>query len=298
MSLAGDSSGQAYGVNDVDVAGAIDISSELASASEFSGEPQKLRGLFADTSDSTGKPKGIRRTFDLEAPDRWQTFEGMSRILMGAKAGDRMYISAPLYHSTPTALAGFTMAAGNVDLFIDPKFDPEQFLAVVEEHKITHAYIVPTMMVRMLKLPQEVKEKYDVSSLRLSGTPRESSWLTFSRLQISLQMGHLNLCGTRVLAIPVIIAGGYFMSFFIQVLDATLEVLAQAGGGGGYGGSGSGGSATHDPPRPEVSGRTPAQLCNRANPTARSAIQAANFSATRRERLHHNSICLERAESG
>jgi len=156
----------AYATSDLEVAGAIDFSPVLSSTSEYAGEPEKLRGLFAYTSGSTGKPKGIQRTFDPDAPDRWQTFEGMARILMGAQAGDRMYISAPLYHSAPTALAGFVMATGDVDLFIDPNFNPKRFLAVVQEHRITHAYIVPTMMVRLLKLPQKVKDKYDVSSLR------------------------------------------------------------------------------------------------------------------------------------
>lgn len=79
-----------------------------------------------------------------------------------------MHVAAPLYHSAPNAITQFVVAAGDVDLFVDAKFDPEDFLRCVEENRITHAYIVPTMMVRLLKLPEETRAKYDISSLRFT----------------------------------------------------------------------------------------------------------------------------------
>ena len=156
----------AYGVGSPQIDGALEITPLLVSGEEFDGEPEKLRGMFAYTSGSTGKPKGIKRSFDPEGPDQWLTYQGLARNLMGANEGDRMYVAAPLYHSAPNALSLFVLSAGDVDVYVDPKFDPERFLQVVQDHRITHAYIVPTMMIRMLKLPPEVRDKYDVSTLR------------------------------------------------------------------------------------------------------------------------------------
>ena len=157
---------EAYGAEDVAVSGAVRLPDILDTAQPFTGIPQKFRGLFAYTSGSTGRPKGIKREFNPDGPDTWDTYKMMSEIIMGATEGDRMHISAPLYHSAPNALSGFTLAAGNVDLFIDAKFESERFLDALHTHKITHAYVVPTMMVRLLKLAPEIRAKYDVSSLR------------------------------------------------------------------------------------------------------------------------------------
>ncbi len=157
-----------YGVQDAAVPGAVSMADILHTAPGYEGPAQKYRGMFAYTSGSTGKPKGIRRAFNPDGPDTWQTYAGLGRNLLGAQAGDRFYNAAPLYHSAPNALAGFVLATEDVDLFIDPKFDPELFLQTVHDHRITHAYIVPTMMVRLLKLPQTVRERYDISSLRFT----------------------------------------------------------------------------------------------------------------------------------
>ena len=47
------------------------------------------------------------------------------------------------------------------------KFDPEKTLAAIERHRVTTAYMVPTQFVRFLRLPQEIKDRYDVSSLEV-----------------------------------------------------------------------------------------------------------------------------------
>ena len=156
---------QAYKTEDVSVEGAISLAEILNTTEPYAGAPKKFRGLFAYTSGSTGRPKGIKRITDPDGPDTWDTYRALSEILMGAKAGDKMHISAPLYHSAPNALAGFCLAAEHIDIFLEPKFDSEVFLESIHTAKITHAYVVPTMMVRMLKLGPEIRDKYDVSSL-------------------------------------------------------------------------------------------------------------------------------------
>ena len=157
---------EAYGAEDVHVPGAVPLADIFEATEPYDGAPQKFRGLFAYTSGSTGRPKGIKRTYNPDGPDTWDVYKTMSEVIMGAKEGDRMHVSAPLYHSAPNALSSFTLAAGNIDLFIDAKFESERFLDALHTHKVTHAYVVPTMMVRLLKLGEDVRAKYDVSSLR------------------------------------------------------------------------------------------------------------------------------------
>jgi acyl-CoA synthetase (AMP-forming)/AMP-acid ligase II len=77
-----------------------------------------------------------------------------------------VYLSpAPLYHA---AGVNYTMAVNRVGAtaILMRKFDAENVLRLIETHRVTHAQFVPTMFVRMLKLPKSVREKYDVSSLR------------------------------------------------------------------------------------------------------------------------------------
>src|SRR5664279_1248591 len=80
--------------------------------------------------------------------------------------GDTVYLSpAPLYHSAPLVYCMATHRLGGTCVIME-SFDAEQCLALIEEHRVTHAQFVPTMFVRMLKLPEEVRSRYDLSSLR------------------------------------------------------------------------------------------------------------------------------------
>jgi long-chain acyl-CoA synthetase len=71
---------------------------------------------------------------------------------------------APLYHPAPLLVVAMTIRMGGTAIIMEP-FDPEQFLALVERHRVTHSVLAPTMFSRMLKLPEEVRRRYDVSSL-------------------------------------------------------------------------------------------------------------------------------------
>jgi long-chain acyl-CoA synthetase len=114
------------------------------------------------TSGTTGLPKGVLRypmTPEQSLQVATATLGGM-----GLKPGMSTVITAPMYHSAPNAQGLFAVALG-LELTIMPRFDPEQFLALVEEHGITHAQVVPTMFVRLLELPDELTSRYDLSSL-------------------------------------------------------------------------------------------------------------------------------------
>lgn len=117
------------------------------------------------SSGTTGRPKGIRPPFTPNTPiDEPSVLIQLAKIL--ARVGDEaVYLSpAPLYHAAPLRWC-MTFTRLGATLVIMEKFDPERYLQLVEKYKITHTQLVPTMFVKMLKLPKEVREKYDMSSL-------------------------------------------------------------------------------------------------------------------------------------
>ena len=79
-----------------------------------------------------------------------------------------MYLSpAPLYHSAPLFYCMSTMRLGGTCIVME-QFDPEQALATIEKYRVTHSQWVPTMFVRMLKLPDDARARYDVSSQKVA----------------------------------------------------------------------------------------------------------------------------------
>ncbi len=152
-----------------------EMTSLLENAKPITTGTKPFRGMFSYTSGSTGRPKGIRREVNQSQPDPYIVYEGLARTLLKLEKGDRFYIAAPIYHSAPNVLSLCCIAARDVDVYIEAKFEAEKFLADIERFKITHAYIVPTMMIRLLKLPKEVKEKYNISSLKF-GISSGSAW--------------------------------------------------------------------------------------------------------------------------
>jgi acyl-CoA synthetase (AMP-forming)/AMP-acid ligase II len=74
-------------------------------------------------------------------------------------------VTCPLYHSAPPVFAGLHTILGGF-VYVMPKFDPEQFLKVIDEEKITSTFMVPTMLNMVANLPNEVKKKYDLGSMR------------------------------------------------------------------------------------------------------------------------------------
>ncbi len=119
------------------------------------------------SSGTTGRPKGVLRPLPDVPPEEAL---GLHRFLIGLwryRPG-MIYLSpAPLYHSAPQAAVGLTIRMGGTAIVME-RFDPEQFLALVERHRVTHTQLVPTMMSRMLKLPAAVRSRYDLSSLEVA----------------------------------------------------------------------------------------------------------------------------------
>jgi len=160
---------------------------ELCIVVDGNGESDRIVGLMEATRDlpatpisdeslgtamlyssgTTGRPKGIVRPLPEQPPSQnlplfdfliklWHYREGM------------VYLSpAPLYHSAPQAAVNLTIRMGGTAIIME-NFDPERYLALVQQWGITHSQLVPTMFSRMLKLPEEVRRRYDLSSLEIA----------------------------------------------------------------------------------------------------------------------------------
>jgi long-chain acyl-CoA synthetase len=115
------------------------------------------------TSGTTGLAKGVIR--NPLTPKRSAQVATATLAGMGLRPGMSTVITAPMYHAAPNAQALFAVALG-IDLTIMVRFDAEQFLALIEQQRIVHAQVVPTMFVRLLELPKEARSRYDLSSLQ------------------------------------------------------------------------------------------------------------------------------------
>ncbi len=119
------------------------------------------------SSGTTGRPKAVRRPLPDDGQGSWaQKVLEYSLAQRYDMTPSSVYLSpAPLYHA---AGINYTMAVHRVGAasILMRKFDAEAVLRMIEQHRVTHAQFVPTMFVRMLKLPEPVRKKYDVSSLQ------------------------------------------------------------------------------------------------------------------------------------
>ncbi|MDK2762089.1 MAG: AMP-binding protein [Sphingopyxis sp.] len=117
------------------------------------------------TSGTTGKPKGVRHR-----PDRPDFVEIRAAIVAkgyGLIPGFAKVVlmNGPMYHTAPNRYGMFAAAVG-ADIVLQARFDAEEMLQLIERFRVTHMHIVPTMFVRLLRLPDAVRARYDLSSLK------------------------------------------------------------------------------------------------------------------------------------
>ncbi len=142
-----------------------------AAASPLQDPLQAPRGAMFYTSGTTGRPKGIRRA--PATPEQAARGLAVLRHVLGFQAGMKALVSAPMYHSAPNSFA-IGAAQEGAELFIEERFDAERTLQLIAQHRLTHAYLVPTMYVRLLRLPAAVRSRYDLGSMRFvssTGSP-------------------------------------------------------------------------------------------------------------------------------
>jgi len=127
--------------------------------------PKAARGSMIYTSGTTGRPKGVRRKpadaaqqakAAAEVAKYWGLTDDASIVVM---------MNGPMYHSAPAAY-GMGAARLGLSMVLQPRFEAEDMLRLIARHKVSHMHIVPTMFVRLLRLPDAVKKNYDLASLR------------------------------------------------------------------------------------------------------------------------------------
>ncbi|AHH18406.1 putative fatty-acid--CoA ligase [Nocardia nova SH22a] len=116
------------------------------------------------SSGTTGRPKGIARELTFAPLFSEPNPLGTLFTSLGMTENTVYLCPAPLYHSAPLGWTRGLLRQGATVVVME-RFDAETFLATVERYRVTHAQLVPTMFTRLLKLPAEVRDRYDLSSL-------------------------------------------------------------------------------------------------------------------------------------
>jgi long-chain acyl-CoA synthetase len=140
-----------------------DYESWIAAHRAYAGTGNGLGSSMVYTSGTTGRPKAVRRlpASGAESAQRARVLA----VIHDAGPGNVALVTGPLYHLFSQALMTATFGAGG-SVVIMERFDPEACLALIARHRVTHSALVPTLFVRLLRLPDAVKARYDLSSLR------------------------------------------------------------------------------------------------------------------------------------
>ena len=127
------------------------------------GNGNGLGSSMVYTSGTTGNPKAVRR-LPATGEESAQRARVLS-IIHDTAPGNVALVTGPLYHLFSQAILMATFGAGGTVVVME-RFDPEECLRLIEKHRVTHSALVPTLFVRLLRLPPEARTRYDLSTLR------------------------------------------------------------------------------------------------------------------------------------
>ena len=132
----------------------------------YDGPPAAPRSNIIYTSGTTGNPKGIVR--EPAVGEMATRIRQVMAYAYGISADEpiRTAVTGPLYHSAPNVYSFHAARSPGGLVVLQARFDAEGLLRLIHDYRLTHLHLVPTMFVRLLKLPAEVRARYDVSSLR------------------------------------------------------------------------------------------------------------------------------------
>ena len=150
--------------------GAIEVRDFDAALAPYPATPiadEWLGTAMLYSSGTTGRPKGILRPLPEGPPSEPLPLFHFLNKLWQCEEGMRYLSPAPLYHSAPLANVSLALRNGGTVVIME-QFDPQQYLALVQRHRISHTQLVPTMFSRMLKLPPELRTGHDLSALKIA----------------------------------------------------------------------------------------------------------------------------------
>jgi len=136
-----------------------EVDLESVSASQAAG-----RSMIY-TSGTTGKPKGAARSTDVAAKPEVIQYVMQAIGFLGMSPEEVHLVCCPLYHSAPSFFNLVNFVLGGTAIY-QPRFDPIGLLELVDVHKVTSVHLVPTMVARLLQVPDDVVARLDLSSLR------------------------------------------------------------------------------------------------------------------------------------
>jgi long-chain acyl-CoA synthetase len=153
---------------DVDLDGYERLEDALAAQPAEPLPSPRYEGLdMLYSSGTTGRPKGVKMPLGTTELGGENSVSAAASLLFGFREGAVYLSPAPLYHAAPLRFTmGIHRTGGTV--VVMEQFDPEGALALIDRYRVTTSQWVPTMFVRMLKLPSDVRAKYDVSSLEVA----------------------------------------------------------------------------------------------------------------------------------
>ncbi|NLU84227.1 acyl-CoA synthetase [Rhodococcus sp. HNM0569] len=151
------------------VAGHRDYAAELATMPQDEPEDQPRGTDMLYSSGTTGRPKGIKPALNGAgvADEPGPHVTELMRRRFGFDAASVYFSPAPVYHAAPLRYGAGALALGGTVVMVS-RFDAENALATIEKYGVTHSQWVPTHFVRMLRLPADVRARYDLSTLRVA----------------------------------------------------------------------------------------------------------------------------------
>ncbi len=143
--------------------GYLEWESWLESCTPWEAPARIAPATMIYTSGTTGRPKGVRRK--VPTPELVEKTQNIRRKTWGFTPEAIVLVTGPVYHTAPNSYS-MTAVRSEAQMILQPRFDAEEMLYLIERFRVTHAHLVPTMFVRLLRLPAETRERYDISSLK------------------------------------------------------------------------------------------------------------------------------------